>query len=153
MRTKLMCSSCAMWERAACCHYWMTTRFICGSWSLAPPERWEVKSERVASVCRKWAATPSPEGRALRAAGIAGLFEHVRQVGISDDIAGITLFALSVPRGWLSSTYWDHVTCSASEQREAECIFWNCLFSLWKTATHSSRIRSCRGETLLEMTE
>lgn len=24
--------ACAIWERAACCRCWMTTRFICGSW-------------------------------------------------------------------------------------------------------------------------
>lgn len=60
------------------------------------------------------------------------------------------LFVFPVPRGWLSSTYWGQVTCSASGQREAEFSFWNCLISRWKTETHFSRIRSHRGETVLE---
>lgn len=141
-------------DRAASCPCWMTTRFTCGSWWLAPQERWAGSRKTAWSVSRKWAATASQDDLALRAAGIlkpvfrSSLFFTSKWLFFTFFI----LFFFSVPLGWLSSSYWGHVTCSALEQREGACTSWSCPASRWKTARHCSRIRSHKGEAVLWMT-
>ena len=55
--------------RVVFCHCWMTTRFICGNWSLGLQERWEGPRKRVWSLSKKWTITVFQEDLASRAAG------------------------------------------------------------------------------------